>query len=321
MAKADDEVLAMLPWMVRDWLSSRARAVLKHEGRSVYRELLDHAWLSPGCVLPDNDAMLAALADLTLDHWKELRPVLLSLDCFEVRAEGLLNAKLHALWVKAKKLRAEKRRAGRKGGQVSGKVRRSATKQTFVSASSKREAEPKPPSPSPTPSPENGQRTSAPDGAPRSGWNAEACSDWEARFKAKPSTSVGIRISAQLKALVDAHTWPTVRAAWRRHLASEGKHASPESFAARYAVWAPAPRPAPVPENAADEPLLNRARELADEFWRWFLEHGGDEMAGQAFQRWLAEKGIESRSPVSAAIAQHWRDRANRHHEAKRRAG
>lgn len=266
MVKADDEVLAMLPWMVRDWLSSRARAVLKHEERSIYRELMDHAWLSPGCVLPDNDAILAALADVTPERWKELRPLFLSLQCFEVTPEGLINTKLRKCWLKARRLRAAKRRAGQKGGQASGKTRRTRSKQRLDSAASKREAEPKPPSPSPSPSHEEGNGNGLAPAAAGASWSAESISDYQ-ELRGEPGQRAG-RITRAMKALVDKYQWARVRPVWRRWLVSDEAKFGPESFADNFLALenggsAPA-RASPGKPLLGDE-AVRQAREAIDE--------------------------------------------------------
>jgi uncharacterized protein YdaU (DUF1376 family) len=58
------------PVMVNDWLSSTAVTLMTVAEEGAYWRLLCHAWNDPGCLLPDDDASLAALSRLG-DAWNQ----------------------------------------------------------------------------------------------------------------------------------------------------------------------------------------------------------------------------------------------------------
>lgn len=101
-----------------------------------------------------------------------------------------------------------------------------------------------------------GRRGDAP-----SSWSREACDDWMSRFEG--ATAPGGQIGKALKALVTAHGWPAVRAAWKRYLGeSEARYASPARFAATWSDWRPAPETgAPASPEEPTSPQFFGGRE------------------------------------------------------------
>lgn len=80
--------LYMMPWYVRDWRASTARALMSAEARGVYRELLDAAWQEGGS-LPQDERLLVALAGCTAGEWKRSKAVVLAQ--FEAGEDGRLR--------------------------------------------------------------------------------------------------------------------------------------------------------------------------------------------------------------------------------------
>jgi hypothetical protein len=128
-------------------------------------------------------------------------------------------------------LRRSRERAGRQGGEKSGKVRAAnalARSKTEANAKQNEAHEHEHEHEHET------EKQSSVATAPAS-WTREACDDWIARFK---GSAPGGRIGKALKPLVVAHGWPEVRAAWQSYLSqSEAEFASAERFAATYGRW------------------------------------------------------------------------------------
>lgn len=145
-------------WYPGDWLASRARATMTPEQRAAYIDLLSHAWLAdPPCTLPDNDAELAGLSGLGPEKWAEAGPVIRR--WFAKRRGRLVNEKLRETYREAVRIRAEKKAAGKRGGERSaevrwnyGKTQKKEGKQNVSTAYNLLPAECNPPSPSSSPS-------------------------------------------------------------------------------------------------------------------------------------------------------------------------
>ena len=61
-----DDLLPSMPVLVRDFASSTSAAVMSNEQFGAYWRLLLCAWLSdPPCSLPDDDAQLARIAQMS----------------------------------------------------------------------------------------------------------------------------------------------------------------------------------------------------------------------------------------------------------------
>lgn len=102
-------------FFVRDWLCSKTVSKLHSKTRSgvgAYIYLLANSWLEdPGCTLPNDDETLAGYARVSLEEWKELKPIIL--EKFEVNSEGrLFNARLMEEW--------EKQQARKSAGSLGG---------------------------------------------------------------------------------------------------------------------------------------------------------------------------------------------------------
>jgi len=135
-------------WYVKDWLTSKKRAVMSLEQQGAYLNLLCHCWDSADCSLPGDDAALAALSEAR-DRWSTIGPEVRA--CFIVhpkQPDRLTNKRLLFEFKQLCRKRRERQKSGQIGGANSGRSRRnSSAKQVeaqlpvcFDSASSKREA-------------------------------------------------------------------------------------------------------------------------------------------------------------------------------------
>jgi uncharacterized protein YdaU (DUF1376 family) len=144
------DTLPIIPWYRRDWLASKARAVMTPLARGIYRELLDAHWGEEDCSLPPDDAILAGLAGVTLKVWLKVRaeviPFLPSLSNGRLR-----NPRTYFEWSKARGFREIARERAKKGAAAkwSSKHAQSTPEAMLVDASPT-------PSPYPPPTPTNG---------------------------------------------------------------------------------------------------------------------------------------------------------------------
>jgi len=117
-------------WYVKDWRSSRKVQLMTYQQRGMYREMLDEQWEEFS--LPDSPHAVAALlgghAGIWEKEWKTLRA------CFTLISEGRIqNKRLE----KERAKQRNRREAGSRGGQNSGKSRHGQVEALSDSASSK----------------------------------------------------------------------------------------------------------------------------------------------------------------------------------------
>jgi uncharacterized protein YdaU (DUF1376 family) len=116
--------LHWFPFFAKDWIASRARALMSHEQRGVYLDLLAIAW-DDGSVepsLPADDASLASMAGLSVARWQKIAPLVRAQ--FVERDWRLYNAKLSDVWQDQQAKHAAVVKKAQKGGKASGESRR-----------------------------------------------------------------------------------------------------------------------------------------------------------------------------------------------------
>lgn len=137
----------MMPWFEGDFL--KATLGWTFVQRSLYRCLLGAQWELGS--LPNDESELSRIAGTSPEEFAAGWPRVKTK--FDLEGDRLTNAKLEAWRADAIARRDRKRRAGKVGGEASGKAR---TKQPLSNGSTVAEAEgqaeTKPPSPSPSPS-------------------------------------------------------------------------------------------------------------------------------------------------------------------------
>lgn len=164
------DTLPVIPWYWRDWRASKARAVMPPEVRGVYRELLDALWGEPDCSLPNDDAILAGLAGITMLDWQNVRAQVLA--WFDETNGRITNRRALHEWKKAKKFRTASRASGRRGGKAKAEKKlheqqkasdpRATLAQKASDPPSQSLAKATSPSPPPTPTPRTEERRAAP---------------------------------------------------------------------------------------------------------------------------------------------------------------
>lgn len=165
-----NDTLPIIPWYWRDWRASKARAVMAPEVRGVYRELLDALWGEPDCSLPNDDAVLAGLAGITMEDWLNVRAQVLA--WFDESDGRFTNKRALHEWKKSKKFRAASRISGRKGGKAKAEKKlqeqskasdpTATLEQKASDPGSQSLAKSTYPYPSPSPSPRTEERRTAP---------------------------------------------------------------------------------------------------------------------------------------------------------------
>jgi uncharacterized protein YdaU (DUF1376 family) len=113
----------------KDWLSNAKVRIMSHEQRGMYFELLCYAWhQKPAGTLPNDDAVLAKLLNVSLKTWRENKPFVLG--AFSIDDDGRLNQKrMRSEFESACQTHAARVEGGRKGGlsQAQGRLKLSST--------------------------------------------------------------------------------------------------------------------------------------------------------------------------------------------------